>query len=400
MKIVYVIGTYPSLTTTFIDRELQALRQRVGVRVIAIRRPAGPLSAHQEQLQHLTRYLLPPTWLVLLAAHWWFVTKRPRAYFATLFYLLTRPHPGWRARGMTLLHFAAGVYAAHLIRQEPCDHIHAHFIDRAATVALVAGRLLGIPYSVSAHANDIYVNPVLLPEKLGEAKFITTCTAYNRAHLSRLVNGHGPGRLHCIYHGLDLNDYPAGQRNGRSKPLLTAVGQLKEKKGFTYLLDACRLLLHLGYDFDCQIIGEGPLRPQLERQIRDLALEGTVTLCGARPHQEVITAYQQSTLFVLPCVTSADGDRDGIPNVILEAMAMELPVVSTRHSGIPEVVQDGVNGLLVPPGDAVALATALAQLLDDPELQVRLGKNGRQTVMAHFDLAANTERLLAELLRE
>src|SRR5690606_600384 len=131
---------------------------------------------------------------------------------------------------------------------------------------------LGVPYSVSAHANDIYVNPVLLPEKLAGAKFVTTCTAYNWEHLSRLVNGHGPGRLHCIYHGLDLAEYPTGRRNGRAKPLLTAVGQLKEKKGFTYLLDACRLLLHLGYEFDCQIIGEGPLRPLLEAQIQRLGL--------------------------------------------------------------------------------------------------------------------------------
>jgi colanic acid/amylovoran biosynthesis glycosyltransferase len=407
-NLVYVIGTYPGLTTTFIDRELCALRQRANISVVSIRRPSGTLSDEQKQIQQETHYLLPPSWIDLVGAHLWFLAMRPMVYFTTLIYLLTRSHPNLRSRFKTLLHFFTGVLAAHLIRQKPCDHIHAHFVDRAATVALVASRLLGVPYSLTAHANDIYVKPLLLTEKVAGAKFVATCTGYNRDYLSQLEQGNLNGKLHCIYHGLDVENYRpqrdphlSPQRDWQSATIvITAVGQLREKKGFTFLLAACRSLKDDGYDFECQIIGEGPLRPVLEEQIRRLSLENTLFLRGALPHQQVIEAYRQSTIFVLPCVTGEDGDRDGIPNVILEAMAMELPVVSTQHSGIPEVVSDGINGRLVPPGDATALAGALAQLVDDPDLRAELGQRGRQTVAERFDLCRNTERLWAQFIKE
>jgi glycosyltransferase involved in cell wall biosynthesis len=297
---------------------------------------------------------------------------------------------------LTFFHFAAGVYAAHFLRDQDYDQIHAHFIDRAATLALVASRLLDIPYSVTAHANDIYVNPILLHEKLGEAKFVATCTGYNQAHLARLGADSFGHKLRCIYHGLDVGNYQPASRVSSDKPMVIAVGQLKEKKGFAYLIEACHMLKERGYHFECQIVGEGPLRQDLEARIRQLFLQDTVTLCGALPHQDVIDKYKQSTIFVLPCIVGSDGDRDGIPNAVLEALAMQRPVVSTRHSGIPEVVEDGVNGLLVPPADAVALAEALANLLDDPERRQRLGERGRQTVIENFDVAQNVRRLLAE----
>ena len=397
MKLVYIIGTYPLLTTTFIDREVNFLRQwGASLQVVSIRRPSGPLSPDQEALQAGVIYLLPVSWLSFIAGHLRFALLRPRAYLRALTYLLTRPHPNLKSRWMTFLHFAEGVYATHRLRGTPCDHIHAHFVDRAATVALVASRLLSVPYSVTAHANDIYVNPVLLPEKLSGARFIATCTGYNKAHLSRQGQGNFNGKLKCIYHGLDVDRYRPEPCAPPGKPVLMAVGQLKEKKGFAYLIEACRLLTDRGCDLECQIVGEGPLREALQAQIRELALKDTVILCGALPHPEVVDRLRRSTIFVLPCVTSANGDRDGIPNVILEAMAMQLPVVSTRHSGIPEVVEDGVNGVLVPPADAAALADALARLLDDPDSGRRFGRNGRQTVVEKFSVEQNVKHLLAE----
>ena len=399
LNLIYIIGTYPLLTTTFIDREVGLLRQwGVSLRIVSIRRTARPLSPEQRALQEDVTYLLPISWPSFIGAHLRFALLRPLAYWRTLFYLLTRPHPSLKARLKTLLHFGEGVYTAHLIGPAAVDQIHAHFIDRAATVALVVSRLLGAPYSVTAHANDIYVNPVLLPEKLAAAKFVATCTGYNKNHLSGLGEGLFNHKLSCIYHGLAVSQYRPARSTAPQKTMILAVGQLKEKKGFRYLLDACRILIAQGYALDCQIVGEGPLRPILEAQIRRLSLADSVTLCGALTHQEVIAKYRQAGLFVLPAVLGADGDRDGIPNVILEAMAMELPVVSTRHSGIPEVVQDGVNGLLVPPADGEALAKALARLLDDPAERRRLGRQGRQTVAAHFDLEQNVKRLLAEFM--
>jgi colanic acid/amylovoran biosynthesis glycosyltransferase len=395
-SLVYIIGTYPSLTTTFIDREVNEMRrQGVSVRVISIRQPHTILSAEQEQLQGITNYLIPVSWSGFILAHMRFAFRKPAAYFGTLSKLFTSPHPDFAARLKTILHFAEGVYAAEVISKQPCDHIHAHFADRASTVALVAGKLLDVPYSLTAHANDIYIKPVLLPLKLLRAKFVSTCTAYNWEHLAQQV--HLNGNLHCIHHGLDLESYNPVS-NSSDIPQIMAVGQLKEKKGFQYLLDACAVLKSKGYSFHCQIIGEGPLHSTLERQIHDLGLEAHVTLRGALPHEAVIHEYQRSTLFVLPCVMGSNGDRDGIPNVILEAMAMHLPVISTRHSGIPEVVADGVNGLLVPTADVPSLASAIARLLDDPTLRSQMGLRGRQTVAEQFDVSRNTTRLLEKMI--
>ncbi len=231
---------------------------------------------------------------------------------------------------------------------------------------------------------------------MSSASFVATCTSYNLAHLSTLVNGEVKHKIKCIYHGLDTTAYPAVAEISSEKLRLVAVGQLKEKKGFQYLLQACRQLKDQGYDFECTIIGEGPLHAVLDEQIQALDLKGMVSLCGALPHQEVIRKYQQAAIFVLPAVLGADGDRDGIPNVILEALAMELPVVSTAHSGIPEVIQDGVNGLLVPPTDVSALAQAIARLIEAPSLRSRFGSKGRQVVVEKFDLAHNVGLLLNE----
>jgi len=397
LRLVYIIGTFPSFTTTFIDREIKSLRQRgVELRVVSIRRPAigMPLSVEQRELQQGVTYLLPVDWLNFIIANLYFVVFRSLAYFRTLFYLLTRPHPDPKARVMTFLHFAEGVYAAYLLRSRLFDQLHAHFVDRAAIVALVASHLLDKPYSLTAHANDIYAKPVLLHEKIAEAKFITTCTGYNQAYLRRMVGDELNGKLHLAYHGLDLNNYqPVSSLPQGNRPLLLSIGRLTEKKGFSYLIAACRRLKDQGYDFICHIVGEGPLHQELEAQITQLGLKDTVTLCGAMPHEAVIDKYRQATLFAISCVTARDGDRDGIPNVLAEAMAMQLPIVSTRHSGIPELVEDKISGLLVPTNDEEALAEALAKLLDNPALRRRLGQRGRQKVLEDFDVERNVQRL-------
>ena len=396
LRLTYIIGTYPLLTTTFIDREIRLLQEwGVNLQIISIRRPKRDLAPEQIELQQRVNYLLPVSVVMLVMSHVWFVLLRPFAFWRTLFYLFTRPHPGIQSRFKTLVHFSTGVYAAYAIRENPGNHVHAHFVDRATTVALVIGRLHSIPYSATAHATDIYVNPVILPEKISQARFIATCTQYNKDYLTTAVGKEISRKVHRIYHGLDMVHYQP-ERQPTDKPMIIAVGQLKEKKGYSYLLKACHILKERGYEFDVQIVGEGPLREELEAQICKLGLEDVVTLCGALPHQAVIDKYKQATLFALPCVVQADGERDGIPNVILEALAMELPVVSTRHSGIPEVIEDGVNGLLVPPEEERLLADALAQLLDDPNLRQKLGSKGRATIMGAFSVESNVEKLLKE----
>jgi glycosyltransferase involved in cell wall biosynthesis len=398
--LVYVIGTYPLLTTTFIDREIELLRRwGVTLNVIWLRRPNRMLSPEQEVLQADVAYVLPVDVSGLVMNHLRFLIRRPVEFSKTLLGLLTKPHPSWRSRLKTLLHFGEGVEVAALIQRRfpECNRIHAHFVDRAATVALVAGRLLDLPYSATAHANDIYVEPTLLAEKISGASFVATCTGYNAAHLARLARDGSD--LACIYHGLDAQRYRPDPTLQRDEIRLLAVGQLKEKKGFGYLVEACQILRGDGHEFSCEIIGEGPLHGELEAQVRDLSLKGTVDLRGGLEHHEVVAAYREAAIFVLPCVTAADGDRDGIPNVILEAMAMELPVVSTLHSGIPEAVVDGETGLLVGPGDAAALAEALAGLMDDAQYRLRLGREGRRRVVEVFDVETNVRQLLDRFVR-
>lgn len=394
----YIIGTYPRLTTTFIDREIESLRkQGAHIDIISIRYPddAHLFTESQVGLQRDITYLLPIKWRILLLSHLLFVLTRFTTYFGTLLYLVSRPHPGLKARLKTILHFAEGVYAAYFFRRLSSEHIHAHFVDRAATVALVASRLLKLPYSVTAHAgNDIFVDPVLLPEKLAEAEFTFTCTAHNKEHLKQYGNGLFNHKLFCIYHGLDASRYQRRERDPHERPVLLAVGQLTKRKGLGYLLEACRVLVDKGYNIDCHIVGGGPLRPTLEAQTAELGLTEQVVFHGALPHDDVIERFRQADIFVLPAVEVPNGGRDGIPNVILEAMAMEVPVISTDHSGIPEVVKHQVNGMLVPPRDTAQLVAALQHLLDNPDERERLGREGRRTVLKHFDVDRNARRLL------
>lgn len=404
LKLVYVIGTYPWLTTTFIDREIKILRQwGVELQVVAIRRPPAsmPLSADQRELQQGVVYLLPVAWLSFVWSHLYFALLHPLRYFKTLLYLLTRPHPDLKARLMTLIHFAEGVYAADRLRKRCCQELHAHFADRAATVALVAGRLLGKPYSLSIHAGpDIFVEPVLLREKIMEARHVVTCTLYNKSHLEATAGQDLSHKISYIHHGLDLAKYRPEPVTSNGKPMILSVGELTERKGFVQLIRGCYTLKAMGYGFICHIVGQGHQRQELEDLIRELSLENTVILCGALPHEEVIEKYSQATLFVLPCIKSSDGNMDGIPNVLAEAMAMECPVISTNTSAIPELVEHQANGLLIPAGDEVALAAAMARILDEPALREALGRNGRQMIVNTFDVERNVRQFAMTLWPE
>lgn len=399
LDLLYVIGTYPSLTTTFIDREVTSL-QRAGVRlrVVSLRRPVRTLSAEQQALVPLVRYLLPAPVGDVVRAHLRVLVRHPVRLVRLLVRLVRQPHPSWRDRLRTVAHVAEGVCVARIVEDElPARRLHAHFLDRAAVVALVVGELLDLPWTVTGHASDIYVDPVLLPAKLAHASTVATCTGYNAAHLRSLVADDHRGKVTCIPHGIDAARF-AGSGRAEDPPVVLAVGQLKERKGLVHLVEACRILRARGTDFRCEIVGDGPLRDDLARAVASRGLGEVVAMRGALDSDEVRERYRAASVFALPCVLGEDGDRDGIPNVILEAMASGLPVVSTRHSGIPEAVQDGVTGLLVAPADPVDLADALQRLLDDPRLSRRLGDAGRRAVATSFDVEANVRRFRQEVL--
>ena len=395
--VLYVIGTYPLLTTTFIDREIGALRSAgVEVEVTSIRRPEGLLNDEQRAALSAVRYILPVSKTALVGHVLRFSLKAPSSTVRLLVRLVTGDHPNARARLKTIGHFILGIHIAGVVQSLQPRHVHAHFIDRAATVGMVVSTLLNIPFTATAHANDIYVNPVLLSEKLTAARSVATCTGHNLEHLSRVVPD---GNVRLIHHGLDLASYQPGQQVDTGSVRIVGVGQLKEKKGFRYLIEACRQLREGGYDLSCGIIGEGPLREALSAQIHEAGLDDHVQLLGAMAHEGVVEHLKMAAIFALPCVTAGDGDTDGIPNVILEAMATSLPVVSTQHSGIPEAVEDGVTGLLAAPGDVAQLVAALKTLLDDPEMRSAMGKAGRLAVERSFDVRINANRLVTEVIR-
>jgi glycosyltransferase involved in cell wall biosynthesis len=402
LRLTYLHGRYPVLTETFIDREIQRLLARgVDLRVMSIRRPSDELSAAQRALSERVEYLLPASPPQVALAMLWGLFRHPATFLWTLAWLLSRRHPpGTRSR--TVLHFATGVYAAWRLRDRRGVHVHAHFVDRAATVALVASRLLGTTYSVTAHAQEIYVNPVMLRERISEAAFAVTCTEYNRRHLRAELGERATRRLHRLYHGMDLSSRPVeGESDAgreRDPRLIISVGQLWERKGLRYLVEACGVLRDRGTDVRCEIVGDGPQRDELQALVDRLDLADRVVLTGPLPFPEVVERYRRASVFCLPCIVTDEGDRDGIPNVILEAMASGLPVVSTPVSGIPEVIRDLETGLSVPQRDPAAIADAIERLRADPELASQLAERANALVRAEFDPERNVDRLI-ELYR-
>ena len=275
-------------------------------------------------------------------------------------------------------------------------HIHAHFADDPADIARVAAAKAGLGFSISAHAKDIYLaDPKQARRSLRAARFVTTCTSHNAEYLRRLVPGVPVAKL---YHGIDCAKFACTGHVRDNPPLILSVGRLRTKKGFDTLIRACALLQNEGREFACEIMGYGPELANLRQLIASLGLARQITLRGKQPHEEIIRRIGVASLFALPCRIDADGDRDGIPNVILEAMAARLPVVSTDVSGVPEVITDGHTGLLVSSDDPQALAGAMARLLDDTALAERLAASAHAVVTDRFgsgrDMAALDRMLL------
>jgi glycosyltransferase involved in cell wall biosynthesis len=290
----------------------------------------------------------------------------------------------------------AGWIADAVQRAGDVSHLHGHFCHGVATMTWFASRLTGLPFSFTAHAKDIYqaeLNPGrLLERKLGAARFVATCTCAN-AQVLRARHPR-PDEVHAIYHGLDTEWFsPQRTTPGSEAPLLLSVGRLVEKKGFDRLVDACALLRRRGVAFRCLIVGEdGSAGAALRAQIDWLGLADRVQLQAAVAQDQLREIYRGAQAFALPCRVLEDGDRDGFPNVLAEAMAMGVPVVSTPISGIPEMIEDGVHGLLVD-GSPEALADAIERLLGDAALHARLAAAARARICERFDSRETTAAL-------
>ena len=279
------------------------------------------------------------------------------------------------------------------VREFDPDVIHAHWASYPSTAALALGRLLGKPFGFTCHAHDIFVHDHLLREKIESAAVPVTISRYNVDWLAEQVTARARDRVTVVHCGVDLPTLPF-HGDGRQEDLIVTVGRLDPIKGFDILVDALAELKRQGRRLRCQVIGEGPLRRALQARIDRHRLSELVELLGARPQTEVRAALRAATIFTLPSLIAPSGDRDGIPVSLMEAMAAGAPVVSTRVSGIPELIDDEREGLLVSPQDARALAGALARLLDDAALRRRLALGARAKIEQEFDAAREANKLL------
>ncbi len=273
-------------------------------------------------------------------------------------------------------------------------HLHAHFATSATSVARLAAFFAGVPYTFTAHAKDIFHESVQfddLRRKLRDAAAAITVSDYNLDYL-RETYGPATARLQRIYNGLDLARFPYAAPHYRP-PRIVSVGRLVEKKGFADLIEACAILAGQECHFNCQIIGAGELEADLRAHIKRLGLQASVELLGPLPQDEVTQRVLSAAVFAAPCVVGRDGNRDGLPTVLLEAMALGTPCIATDVTGIPEVLRDEETGLRVPQHDPVALAAAIERLLTDSALRVQLADRARRLIEAEFDIHRNAAQL-------
>jgi glycosyltransferase involved in cell wall biosynthesis len=388
--IAYILKMFPRFSETFILNELLELeRQGVALRIFSLREPDdGIVHAEVGQVRGAVTYVRLGQVPAVVRAHASVFRRAPLRYVRALASAL-RPR-----RRSSLRHFLkAGVIADH-VQRESLSHLHAHFASTAASVALHVHRLTRVPYSFTAHAKDIYRNDLDLDHlrtKLDEARFAVTVSDYNRDHLTRL----GGDEVVRIYNGLDLRRFVANGATPDDPPLVLAVGRLVEKKGFDVLIEACSLLRAAGVRFRCVIVGKGELKGDLRQLIAAHELEQHVELAGPLPREQLVDLFPRASVLAAPCVVGGDGNRDGLPTVLTEALALKVPVVATPVTGIPELVEDGRTGLIVPERDAAALAAAIRRLIEEPETARRLAAAGRARVEQNFDLRANVRELRA-----
>jgi glycosyltransferase involved in cell wall biosynthesis len=427
--IAYILKGFPRLSETFISSEIYRMEQHgLKLRLFVIK-PGGEDASHSGVVSHIAAMpvYLPATtslketpllrWLALHLRD--FMPGLRRAFFtsplrimragmAALAQAVRARRSFWSPpRKIYLKEFLqAAVIADHLRHVPDVRHLHAHFCHGATTVAWLTSMMTGIPFSFTAHAKDLYspsLNPAgLLRRKMDAARFVVTCTDANREYL---LQQESSTPVHCVYHGLNadfsrLLQQRGAARNTNGHVRALAVGRMVRKKGFDVFVEACAILKRNAVPFEAWIVGEGgDHEKEIRTRIAQHGLSEHVHLPGPMPQPELFEQYLQSTVFCLPCRVLEDGDRDGIPNVLLEAMACGVPVISTGISGIPEAIKDGVNGLLVPSDDPASLAEALMRVRQNSELASQLSSAARATVTERFNADVFAGRM-ADLLRE
>ena len=407
VTVAYVIRSFPRLSQTFILTEILALEaQGAEIRILALLNPNEPLvQPNFQDLRAPVTYLesaLPQSSWRRTLLHLSLLMRTPVRYFSALRCVLRegKEHESGYSNYSAFRCLSLAVMAASLLRKqnEPetsIDHLHAHFAHDPTFIASLVHLLTGISYSFTAHARDLYqIGQKSLIRRSAGATHVITCCGANREFLVSALPELMHPRVRLIYHGVDSRYFrpPKSRVKNGTGPTVITVGRLVAKKGLADLIRACGMVGR-ERDFKCLIFGDGPQRAELQTLIETEGLRGRVRLMGSLTQRELVAAYQGADVFALTPFVTEDGDRDGIPNVLMEAMACGLPVLTTDAGGISELVTHGNNGLLLRPRDIHGLATSLQALLEDRELRDRLGAAARETVMTRFD----AESCIAEL---
>jgi glycosyltransferase involved in cell wall biosynthesis len=387
----YVLRKFPVLSETFVLNEILALEARgVEVHIFPLAPSRDPRFHEGVGRLKATMHHVPGLSDIstLLRHARRLADRKPERFRRRLLRALgsAKPERVWR--------FLQAAYVADRARRLRVTHLHAHFANHPAMVAHEAAKLSGIPFSFTAHAYDMYreADTAAIARTMADAKFTVTISEHNVEFLKSIARK-PPPRIELVRNGVDMRKFaPNGGAPAGAFRMLT-VSRLVEKKGLPVLIEACRLLRDRGLSFRCDIVGKGAQRALLEQLIKQWDLGRHVNLIGALAHQEVLERYHDAHAVVLPCIVAQDGNQDGLPVSIVEALACGVPVVTTPVSGVPEAVRHGENGLLVPPSDAKGLADALEHLIRDPELLAALRTNARASVLEQFDEQQTAHRL-------
>lgn len=395
-KIAYLAPEIPALSATFVYKEILAL-SKLGFDIL-------PFSVHfpkhitqgniGDQLRGKTIYLYRQSEYKIFRNHLTFIIKHPVRYLFVLRLavsdaLKTR---GWRIGLGLLYRFFISVRCAYLLKKNECGHIHVHFAHIPTDIAMYASQLAMIPFSFTAHANDIFERGWLLKEKVDRSLFAICISEYNRKYL--ISNGADSKKIQTIHCGIETDTFkPTNREALATPPRVGILCRLVEKKGVNCLIRACKILLDKGQKIHLVIVGNGPLKKNMESLVQNLNISDNVSFQGPMPHADVPDWIASLDLFVLPSKKDSRKDQDGIPVVLMEAMASGINVISTRISGIPELVEHEKTGLVVTPDSPEKTATAIQRLLSEPKLRTQLRQNAMLKVQSYFNLTVNAAEL-------
>lgn len=390
-----MMSRFPKITETFILHEIcELIDKNWSVEIY-------PLLRHEDVVRHpeVERLLpfihyQPFISTAILLANLKVFCSRPLGYLKTLLEVIRGTLASYNFLIGALGIFPKTVYFALQMEKSRIEHIHAHFANHPALAALIIHRLTGIPFSFTAHGSDIHVDQTMFGTKSQAASFVVTISDYNRWFLAEKCGSRTMENMKVIHCGLDMNDFQqySPSQNNSSLQIL-CVAAFREVKGHRYLLEACKLLRERGISFECRLIGTYELENFIQQMIDRLQLENSVFIIGPQSGPKVKEHMRSSDVVVLPSIRTSKGHREGIPMVLMEGMASGRPVVASRISGIPELVEDGVSGLLCTPKAVHELADALEQLAKSPLLRLKMGKAGRKKVAKDFNRKDSIEQL-------